>query len=77
MNFKHVFLNISLLAYCNLRTAVVKHSANFGEKLRALEVHYMRDRDRGVVWEEVLILLPDTVRGRQGPKRSQIRASES
>jgi len=26
------------------------------------EVHYMRDRDRGVVWEEVIILLPDTVR---------------
>ncbi|CAE8646419.1 unnamed protein product [Polarella glacialis] len=26
------------------------------------EVHYMKDRDRGVVWEEVMILLPDTVR---------------
>jgi len=26
------------------------------------EVHYMRDRDRGVVWEETMILLPDTVR---------------
>eukprot|EP00930_Biecheleria_cincta_P028758 TRINITY_DN20049_c0_g1_i1.p1 TRINITY_DN20049_c0_g1~~TRINITY_DN20049_c0_g1_i1.p1 ORF type:complete len:1065 (+),score=272.73 TRINITY_DN20049_c0_g1_i1:63-3257(+) len=26
------------------------------------EVHYMRDRDRGVVWEEVMILVPDTVR---------------
>jgi len=26
------------------------------------EVHYMRDRDRGVVWEEVMILLPDSVR---------------
>lgn len=25
------------------------------------EVHYMRDKDRGVVWEETLILLPDTV----------------
>ncbi|XP_053990393.1 exosome RNA helicase MTR4-like isoform X2 [Hylaeus volcanicus] len=26
------------------------------------EIHYMRDRDRGVVWEETIILLPDTVR---------------
>jgi len=25
------------------------------------EVHYMRDRNRGVVWEEVMILLPDSV----------------
>jgi len=26
------------------------------------EVHYMRDKERGVVWEETIILLPDTVR---------------
>uniref|UniRef100_A0A0G4HZ21 Helicase C-terminal domain-containing protein n=1 Tax=Chromera velia CCMP2878 TaxID=1169474 RepID=A0A0G4HZ21_9ALVE len=26
------------------------------------EIHYMRDRDRGVVWEETIILLPDAVR---------------
>lgn len=26
------------------------------------EVHYMRDRERGVVWEETMILLPNTVR---------------
>ena len=26
------------------------------------EVHYMRDRERGVVWEEVIILLPHSVR---------------
>eukprot|EP00915_Cephaloidophora_sp_WS-2016_P000866 GHVH01001144.1.p1 GENE.GHVH01001144.1~~GHVH01001144.1.p1 ORF type:complete len:1033 (+),score=171.95 GHVH01001144.1:64-3162(+) len=26
------------------------------------EVHYMNDRERGVVWEETMILLPDTVR---------------
>ncbi|KAJ9072343.1 ATP-dependent RNA helicase mtr4 [Entomophthora muscae] len=26
------------------------------------EVHYMRDKERGVVWEETLILLPDKVR---------------
>ena len=26
------------------------------------EVHYMKDRDRGVVWEESIILLPDTIR---------------
>ncbi|KAK4536665.1 hypothetical protein CDCA_CDCA09G2690 [Cyanidium caldarium] len=26
------------------------------------EVHYMRDRERGVVWEESIILLPDSVR---------------
>lgn len=25
------------------------------------EVHYMRDKDRGVVWEETIILLPDKV----------------
>lgn len=25
------------------------------------EVHYMRDKERGVVWEEVMILLPDNV----------------
>eukprot|EP00656_Telonema_subtile_P054689 TRINITY_DN8233_c0_g1_i2.p1 TRINITY_DN8233_c0_g1~~TRINITY_DN8233_c0_g1_i2.p1 ORF type:complete len:1046 (-),score=338.04 TRINITY_DN8233_c0_g1_i2:40-3177(-) len=26
------------------------------------EIHYMRDKERGVVWEETLILLPDEVR---------------
>ncbi|KAI5181246.1 ATP-dependent RNA helicase DOB1 [Nematocida sp. AWRm80] len=26
------------------------------------EVHYMRDRERGVVWEESIILLPSTIR---------------
>ncbi len=26
------------------------------------EIHYMRDKDRGVVWEETIILLPDTVK---------------
>src|ERR1700749_4723533 len=26
------------------------------------EVHYMRDKARGVVWEETIILLPDKVR---------------
>ncbi|CAI2379541.1 unnamed protein product [Moneuplotes crassus] len=26
------------------------------------EVHYMRDRERGVVWEETIILLPSTVK---------------
>ncbi|XP_077296367.1 exosome RNA helicase Mtr4 [Arctopsyche grandis] len=26
------------------------------------EIHYMRDKERGVVWEESLILLPDNVR---------------
>lgn len=26
------------------------------------EIHYMRDRERGVVWEETIILLPDHVR---------------
>lgn len=26
------------------------------------EIHYMRDRERGVIWEETIILLPDTVR---------------
>ena len=25
------------------------------------EVHYMRDKERGVVWEETMILLPDNV----------------
>jgi len=26
------------------------------------EIHYMRDAERGVVWEETIILLPHTVR---------------
>jgi ATP-dependent RNA helicase DOB1 len=26
------------------------------------EVHYMRDRERGVVWEETMILLPNVVK---------------
>lgn len=26
------------------------------------EIHYMRDKERGVVWEETLILIPSTVR---------------
>jgi ATP-dependent RNA helicase DOB1 len=26
------------------------------------EIHYMRDKERGVVWEEAIILLPHTVR---------------
>jgi ATP-dependent RNA helicase DOB1 len=26
------------------------------------EVHYMRDRERGVVWEESIILMPNRVR---------------
>lgn len=26
------------------------------------EIHYMRDPERGVVWEESLVLLPDSVR---------------
>ena len=26
------------------------------------EIHYMRDKERGVVWEESIILLPDSVR---------------
>jgi ATP-dependent RNA helicase DOB1 len=26
------------------------------------EIHYMRDKDRGVVWEEAIILLPEKVR---------------
>jgi ATP-dependent RNA helicase DOB1 len=25
------------------------------------EVHYMKDRERGVVWEETMVLLPETV----------------
>jgi ATP-dependent RNA helicase DOB1 len=25
------------------------------------EIHYMRDKERGVVWEETIILLPETV----------------
>ena len=25
------------------------------------EIHYMRDKERGVVWEEVIIMLPDHV----------------
>ena len=25
------------------------------------EIHYMRDKERGVIWEETIILLPSTV----------------
>lgn len=28
------------------------------------EIHYMRDKERGVVWEESIIMLPHKVRGR-------------
>ncbi len=30
--------------------------------LFSFAVHYMRDKSRGVVWEEVIIMLPDAVR---------------
>jgi ATP-dependent RNA helicase DOB1 len=26
------------------------------------EIHYMRDPERGVVWEETIVLLPDAVK---------------
>jgi len=26
------------------------------------EIHYMRDKERGVVWEETIIMLPPTVK---------------
>ena len=26
------------------------------------EIHYLRDRERGVVWEETIIMLPKTLR---------------
>jgi ATP-dependent RNA helicase DOB1 len=26
------------------------------------EIHYLRDKERGVVWEETIILLPDKIR---------------
>jgi len=26
------------------------------------EIHYMRDKERGVVWEETIILLPPSVK---------------
>ena len=33
------------------------------------EVHYMRDAERGVVWEEVMILLPPQARAATPPSR--------
>lgn len=42
------------------------------------EIHYMRDKDRGVVWEETIILLPDNVHyvflSATIPNASQVRS---
>lgn len=35
------------------------------------EIHYMRDKHRGVVWEETIILLPDAVQYTQGRSQPQ------
>ena len=35
------------------------------------EIHYMRDKERGVVWEESIILLPHKVRTRMNEKKER------
>ncbi|KAL0239189.1 hypothetical protein PCE1_004880 [Barthelona sp. PCE] len=47
-----------------LRSMLYRGSALLNEVKWVIfdEIHYMRDPERGVVWEESIILLPDTVR---------------
>jgi ATP-dependent RNA helicase DOB1 len=60
----------SLTLLCWLRSAEILRSMLYrgSEVMREVawviydEVHYMRDKERGVVWEESIILLPHKVR---------------
>lgn len=47
-----------------LRMMLYKNSEVIGEVGWVVfdEVHYMRDKDRGVVWEESIILLPAQIK---------------
>ncbi|EPX70530.1 TRAMP complex ATP-dependent RNA helicase [Schizosaccharomyces octosporus yFS286] len=47
-----------------LRSMLYKNSELMHEVAWVIfdEIHYMQDKDRGVVWEETLILLPDAIR---------------
>ena len=38
------------------------------------EIHYMRDKERGVVWEETIILLPGNVDDKRDRTVSHIRS---
>ena len=63
-------ISINPTASCLVMTTEILRSMLYkgSEVLREVawvvfdEVHYMRDKERGVVWEETLILLPDTVK---------------
>ena len=43
------------------------------------EIHYMRDKERGVVWEETIILLPHKTHARrvpvEWPKRTHLSSA--
>lgn len=54
----------SLLASQILRSMLYRGSEIMREVAWVIfdEIHYMRDKERGVVWEETIILLPHTVR---------------
>jgi len=47
-----------------LRSMLYRGSELIGEIAWVIfdEIHYMRDVERGVVWEETIIMLPNTVR---------------
>mmetsp|Transcript_25409 Transcript_25409/g.101262 ORF Transcript_25409/g.101262 Transcript_25409/m.101262 type:complete len:1067 (+) Transcript_25409:420-3620(+) len=63
-------ITINPLAKCLVMTTEILRSMLYrgSEVMREVkwviydEIHYMRDRDRGVVWEESIILLPHTIR---------------
>lgn len=63
-------VTINLDASCLVMTTEILRSMLYrgSEVMREVawvifdEIHYMRDKERGVVWEETIILLPDNVR---------------
>eukprot|EP00635_Sarcinochrysidales_sp_CCMP3193_P000153 CAMPEP_0118897770 /NCGR_PEP_ID=MMETSP1166-20130328/5026_1 /TAXON_ID=1104430 /ORGANISM="Chrysoreinhardia sp, Strain CCMP3193" /LENGTH=1047 /DNA_ID=CAMNT_0006836849 /DNA_START=81 /DNA_END=3224 /DNA_ORIENTATION=+ len=62
-------ITINPLAKCLVMTTEILRSMLYrgSELMREVkwviydEIHYMRDRDRGVIWEESIILLPHTI----------------
>lgn len=55
---------ISLTSFQILRSMLYRGSEIMREVAWVIfdEIHYMRDKERGVVWEETIILLPHSVR---------------
>jgi ATP-dependent RNA helicase DOB1 len=57
-----------MAAHLTLSNLIVRHLCRGSEIMREVawviydEIHYMRDKERGVVWEESIILLPHKVR---------------